>query len=129
MPTISCKDLEKYLNQRADAPFAPVYLIFGEEMLVKSAFDKLLDALVPVSNRNINYEPLDGTHENIHAVIAQVPYERKHENGYDSNHHESSFSKSNHWRIPTPCISRIIKNNDRLYSTTPFRKTAGFCEY
>jgi DNA polymerase-3 subunit delta len=72
MPTISCKDLEKYLNQRADAPFAPVYLIFGEEMLVKSAFDKLLDALVPVSNRNINYEPLDGTHENIHAVIAQV---------------------------------------------------------
>ncbi|UCD80909.1 MAG: hypothetical protein JSW26_05625 [Desulfobacterales bacterium] len=72
MPTISYKDLEKYLNERGDRPFAPVYLIFGEEMLVKTAFDALLDALLPASQRNVNYEPMDGTHENIHAVIAQV---------------------------------------------------------
>ena len=72
MPTISYKELAKHLNERGKAPFASVYLIFGEEMLVKSAFDALLDALVPASKRNINYEPLDGTHENIHAVIAQV---------------------------------------------------------
>ena len=72
MPTISYQDLDKYLNERGDAPFAAVYLIFGEEMLVKSAFDALLNALVPASKRNINYEPLDGTQENIHAVIAQV---------------------------------------------------------
>ena len=72
MPTISYKDLEKYLNERGDAPFAPVYLIFGEEMLVKNAFETLLDALVPASKRNTNYEPLDGANENIHAVIAQV---------------------------------------------------------
>jgi len=72
MPTISYKDLEKYLTERGDAPFAPVYLIFGEEMLVKKAFDTLLDALVPASKRNTNYEPLDGAHENIPAVLAQV---------------------------------------------------------
>jgi len=72
MPTVSYKDLEKYLNERGNAPFAPVYLIFGEEMLVKNAFDALLTALVPDSKRNINFEPLDGAHENIHAVIAQV---------------------------------------------------------
>jgi DNA polymerase-3 subunit delta len=72
MPTISYKDLEKYLNERGDAPFAPVYLIFGEEMLVKGAFDALLEALLPASKRNTNYDPLDGAHENIHAVIAQA---------------------------------------------------------
>jgi len=72
MPTISYKDLAKHLSQRGDAPFAPVYLIFGEEMLVKSAFETLLDAMVPGSMRTTNYEPLDGTHENIHAVIARV---------------------------------------------------------
>jgi DNA polymerase-3 subunit delta len=72
MPTIGYKDLATHLNEQGNAPLAPVYLIFGEEMLVKSAFDALLDALVPASNRNINYEPLDGTHENIHAVIAQA---------------------------------------------------------
>jgi DNA polymerase-3 subunit delta len=72
MPTISYRDLDKYLNERGDAPFAPVYLIFGEELLVKTAFDALLNALVPASKRNINYEPKDGTNENIHAVIAQV---------------------------------------------------------
>jgi len=72
MPTVSYKDLENHLNERGDAPFAPVYLIFGEEMLVKNAFDALLAALVPDAKRNINYEPLDGTQENINAVIAQV---------------------------------------------------------
>jgi len=72
MPTISYKDLAKHLSQRGHAPFAPVYLIFGEEMLVKSAFETLLDAMVPGSMRTTNYEPMDGTHENIHAVIARV---------------------------------------------------------
>jgi len=72
MPTISYKDLPKYLNELGGAPFAPVYLIFGEEMLVKNAFDALLDAMVPASKRSTNYEPLDGANENIHAVIAQV---------------------------------------------------------
>ena len=72
MPTISYKDLEKYLNECRDASFAPVYLIFGEELLVKNAFDTLLDALVPSAKRHTNYEPLDGAHENIHAVIAQA---------------------------------------------------------
>lgn len=72
MPIISYKDLQKHLNKRGDTPFAPVYLIFGEEMLVKSAFDALLDVLVPASKRSTNYEPLDGTQQNIHAVIAQL---------------------------------------------------------
>ena len=72
MPIINYKDLKKYLAELGNNPFAPVYLIYGEEMLTKNAFDALLDALVPASERSINYEPVDGTQENIHEVIGRV---------------------------------------------------------
>jgi DNA polymerase-3 subunit delta len=72
MPIISYKKLEKYLQDRGDDPFSQVYLIYGEDMLTKGAFDALLNALIPASERSINYEPLDGTHENIHDVIGRV---------------------------------------------------------
>ena len=72
MPIISYKDLKKYLAELGRNPFAPVYLIYGEEMLTQKAFDELLDALVPVSQRSINYEPLDGAQDNIHEAINRV---------------------------------------------------------
>ncbi len=72
MPVISYKELEKYLQDRGDDPFFPVYLIYGEDLLTKNAFDALLNALLPASERSINYEPMDGTHENIHEVIGRV---------------------------------------------------------
>ena len=72
MPVISHKELEKYLQDRGNDPFLPVYLIYGEDLLTKAAFDALLNALIPVSERSINYEPLDGTQENIHEVIGRV---------------------------------------------------------
>lgn len=72
MPVINYKDLKKYLVELGNNPFAPVYLIYGEEMLTQNAFGELLDALVPASERSINYEPMDGTQENIHEVISRV---------------------------------------------------------
>jgi DNA polymerase-3 subunit delta len=72
MSTISYKDIKKYLAERGEGPFAPVYLIFGEDMLTKNCFDELLNALLPASKRSINYDPLDGTQENIHTVIERV---------------------------------------------------------
>jgi len=72
MPVVNYKELKKYLIDRGDDPFSPVYLIYGEDLLTKSAFDALLNALIPVSERSINYEPLDGTQVNIHGVISRV---------------------------------------------------------
>lgn len=72
MPTINYKELKKYTKELGNNPVAPVYLIYGEEMLTKNAFDALLDILVPAAERSINYEPLDGTQENIHDVIDRV---------------------------------------------------------
>ncbi|CAB1063389.1 DNA polymerase III delta subunit (EC [Olavius sp. associated proteobacterium Delta 1] len=72
MPIINYKDLKKYIEELGNNPFAPVYLIYGEEMLTQNVFDTLLDVLVPPSERSINYEPLDGTQENIHDVIGRA---------------------------------------------------------
>jgi hypothetical protein len=59
MPEISHKLLKKYLKDLESDPakeFAAVYLLFGEELLVKNAFDELLDALLPAGNRSANYD-------------------------------------------------------------------------
>ena len=76
MPEVNHKDLKKYLDEHKKNPkgdqFAPVYLIFGEELLVKTAFEALLAFLLPVSKRSLNYTPFDGANENINAVIEQV---------------------------------------------------------
>ena len=75
MPEINYKLLTKYLMDLKSDPakkFAPVYLIFGEEMLVKSAYDELLDALLPPGNRSANYDPVEGGAENIYDVIENV---------------------------------------------------------
>ncbi len=72
MPIISYKDVQNYISGQTDRPFAPVYLIFGEELLTRNAFNELLDALLPASSRDVNYEPLDGTQVNIHEALERV---------------------------------------------------------
>jgi DNA polymerase-3 subunit delta len=72
MPIISYKDLNKYFKDRGSEPFLPVFLIYGEDLLVQGAFDELLNALLPASQRSINYDPLDGIQTNVHDVIERV---------------------------------------------------------
>ena len=75
MPEINHKLLNKYLKDLSGDPakqFAPVYLIFGEELLVKTAYDALLEMLLPAANRTANYDPMEGTVENIYDVIERV---------------------------------------------------------
>ena len=76
MPEVNHKDFEKYLAEQKAEPkgdqFAPVYLIFGEELLVKNAFKALLDFLLPESKRSLNFTPYEGGNENIPAALEQV---------------------------------------------------------
>ena len=51
---------------------APVYLIFGNEMLVGKAFNQVLDCLMPEEQRNFGYEPLDGTVATAADVVERV---------------------------------------------------------
>ena len=75
MAEINHKLLKKYLKEIKDDPagdFAAVYLLFGEELLVKNAYNELLDALLPGGNRSSNYDPVEGAIENIYDVIESV---------------------------------------------------------
>ncbi|MBW1725830.1 MAG: hypothetical protein JRJ33_10855, partial [Deltaproteobacteria bacterium] len=58
-------------NRKTEAA-APVYLIFGEELLWNTALEILLDALIPAKDKSLNYDPVDGTNENIKAAIERV---------------------------------------------------------
>ena len=76
MSEIHFKELKNYLialekNRKTEAA-APVYLIFGEELLWNTALEDLLDALIPGRDRSLNYDPFDGTNENIKAAIEGV---------------------------------------------------------
>ena len=75
MPEIHYKLVNKYLTDLNNDPqkqFAPVYLIFGEELLVKTAFDALLQKMLPDAQRNADYDPMEGAVENIYEVIERV---------------------------------------------------------
>ncbi|MBW2220400.1 MAG: hypothetical protein JRF40_13075, partial [Deltaproteobacteria bacterium] len=76
MPEINYKALNSYLKDleedRETKGFATVYLIYGEELLYKTAFEELLDALMPDVNRSLNYEPIGGANENLQEAIERV---------------------------------------------------------
>ncbi|MGD9057016.1 MAG: hypothetical protein PVF38_12790 [Desulfobacterales bacterium] len=75
MPEINHQLLSKYLKDLSADPekqFAPVYLLFGEEMLVKTAYGELLNALLPEENRHANYDPMEGASENVYDAIERV---------------------------------------------------------
>jgi DNA polymerase III subunit delta len=59
MAEIDQKDLTAHLEVAAQEGFAPVYLIYGEELLVKEAFKALLDRMLPETARGLSYEAFD----------------------------------------------------------------------
>jgi DNA polymerase-3 subunit delta len=72
MPEIKYQSLNNYLENLQQDGFAPVYLIYGEELLYKSAAEALLDALIPAAQRSLNYEPIEGTSDNIQEAIERI---------------------------------------------------------
>lgn len=73
MPEINYNDLQSHIKSAAKEGFSHLYLICGEEMLCKAAFDELLNAMLPdSSSREMNYEPVDGTNGNIFDAIERV---------------------------------------------------------
>jgi DNA polymerase III subunit delta len=50
----------------------PVILIFGDELLCKSALQALLDMMIPLEKQAFSYEPVDGIPENIYTVIEKI---------------------------------------------------------
>ena len=82
MAEFSYKTLDGYLKglnkdrHRNDAPHASrpaqVYLIYGEEVLCKAAFKKLLDILVPADRYRFNYDPVDDATGGVYEAIEKL---------------------------------------------------------
>jgi len=69
MPEIRYQSLEDISGGER---FAPVYLIYGEEFLYRSAFEKLLGKMIPPDQRDLNYEPMEGANENVYDAIERL---------------------------------------------------------
>ncbi len=76
MSELNYKEITDYLKELEDGPqfkeFAPVYLIYGEELLYKTAFEALLDALIPAAKRSLNCMLIEGINDNIQEAIELV---------------------------------------------------------
>ncbi|RLC06326.1 MAG: hypothetical protein DRI57_26935 [Deltaproteobacteria bacterium] len=70
MSDINYKYLEGHLAETGKAGLSPVCLIYGEDVLCKSAFDTLLNTLLPPSERSLNYEPVDN--DNVYDAIERA---------------------------------------------------------
>ncbi|MBL0717618.1 MAG: hypothetical protein JJV89_06175 [Desulfosarcina sp.] len=72
MPVIKYSGLKQYLKETSKKGFEQVYLIFGEEVLYKAVLDKLVKTILPDTSRSLNYEPVEGTNDNIQNVINKL---------------------------------------------------------
>ena len=72
MAEISYQGLRTYLQDLAPSfrggP-ASVYLIHGEDLFVRLAFDEILGRLLPGAQESLNYEPVDGAATGIADVV------------------------------------------------------------
>jgi len=72
MPVIKHKELHKSLKDVTAGEAPGVFLIHGEELLVKTALDTLVAALLPGDTRKLNFEPVDGGAGSVAAALETV---------------------------------------------------------
>jgi len=72
MSEVGHKTLPELLAEIKEGTVCPVYLLYGDEFLYKSAFKSLLDALVSPHNQGLNYEAIDGASENVYEIIERL---------------------------------------------------------
>ncbi len=72
MPEIKHKELKKRIEALAPGESPGMFLIHGEELLVKTALEILLDSLLSGETRKLNYEPMDGSEASIPDAVERV---------------------------------------------------------
>lgn len=72
MAIIYHKELKKHLIGSAKESFPSICILHGEELLYKTALEEILNAFIPKSNRNVNYESIEGSMENISEAIERA---------------------------------------------------------
>lgn len=78
MPEIDYKELTNHIKDANKCGFHQIYLVFGEELLCKTAFEELLNALLPDSSdssslsESLNFDVIDGVNENIFDAVERA---------------------------------------------------------
>jgi DNA polymerase-3 subunit delta len=72
MAEIDYKSLKGALARTLAKQPAQIYLIHGEEMLVKEAFGAVLEHLLPEAKQSLNFERLDGAEADIAEVVERI---------------------------------------------------------
>ncbi len=72
MPVFNRKDFPKMLEQIEQGSIAPIYLLHGEDYLVKSALAQLTANLIPESLQGTNLEVVDGSQADFRQVLDSV---------------------------------------------------------
>lgn len=76
MAEINYNTLKSYLNERKEKSkakgFSPVYLIYGEDLICNTAFDAVLNALIPQAKNSLNFDSIDGSKNHIREAIEKV---------------------------------------------------------
>ncbi len=76
MPEITYKEVGAYLHalseKQGDEGFAPVCLVFGEEFICQSVFEKILDAMLPPTRRALNCELLDEAQVSVFDLVERL---------------------------------------------------------
>ena len=72
MPAFDKKDFPKILEQVKQGSIAPIYLLHGEDYLVKSALEELTELLVPESQRSTNLQVVDGGEADFRQILDSV---------------------------------------------------------
>ena len=66
------KDFDKVLEQIEQGSISPLYLLYGEDYLVKSGLNRLTQLLVPASQRDTNLELVDGAQADFRQILDSV---------------------------------------------------------
>jgi len=72
MPAFDKKNFPKILEQIKQGSIAPVYLLHGEDYLVKSALGEFTELLMPESQRSTNLQVIDGGEADFREILDSI---------------------------------------------------------
>ena len=72
MASFDKKNFTKVLEQIEEGIIAPIYLLHGDDYLVKSALEELTESLVPESQRSTNLQVADGRDADFKQILDSV---------------------------------------------------------
>lgn len=72
MSELNYNALPELLTELKAGKIQPVYLLYGDEFLYRSALRSVVDALVLPQHQDLNYEAIDGENENVYEIIQHL---------------------------------------------------------